>query len=294
MDQKGTPCGFRVDYGTDVHRSTPIAVDHAHRVGSGPVQQLFPTPVGDVDPLDCYLGEERPVRPGRPWVMLNMITTVDGASAADGVSGDLGGPADKAVFAAVRACCDWVLVASATANAERYRRPDAGERARAERHRRGMTATPRLAIVTARGTVDPDLPALTDPDDGRPAPLVVTGADGDLAALAGADVEIVRTSSPAPDPESVVAELGHRGAHVVLAEGGPRFNGLLYGSGLLDEVCLTVAPRVAGGHSSRIVDGAAPALSGLVLTRVLEQDGFLFLRYVRADHPTSAPGTTST
>jgi len=43
-----------------------------------------------------------PVVEGRPAVRLNMIESVDGASSVDGLSGGLGGPADRKVFAALR------------------------------------------------------------------------------------------------------------------------------------------------------------------------------------------------
>ena len=79
------------------------------------MRQLVPTPIDSVDPLGLYLTDDRPPPAGRPWVMCNMIASLDGATALDGVSGGLGGAADKAVFRAIRASCDWVLVASATA-----------------------------------------------------------------------------------------------------------------------------------------------------------------------------------
>ena len=269
-----------------------------------PVRQLHPLPVGVVDPLARYLDDPRPAPPGRPWVMLNMIASIDGATAVDGRSGELGGAGDRAVFRAVRGCCDWVLVASGTANAERYRRPGLDDDVRAARATRGRTDDPRLAIVTARGSVDPGLPALSDPAEGRPPALVITGRDGDLTALDGADVETERLDSAEPEPAAVVAALGRRGARVVLAEGGPRFNGLLHEAGILDEVCLSLAPSLVGGGSTRIVDGATAIVVGFHLDRVLEDDGFLFLRYVREErvgeerarkgHPTSEPGTSST
>jgi riboflavin biosynthesis pyrimidine reductase len=68
----------------------------------------------------------------------------------------------------------------------------------------------------------------------------------------------------------------------VLSEGGPGMAAQLATAGLLDEVCLTVAPLLAAGEARRILDGAALApLSVLELGHVLEADGYLFLRYRR-------------
>src|SRR6059036_3780275 len=79
---------------------------------SAPVRQLFPEAIDPVEPLDVY--REVPVVEGRPAVRLNMIVSVDGASSVDGLSGGLGGAADRKVFAALRSLADVVLVAAGT------------------------------------------------------------------------------------------------------------------------------------------------------------------------------------
>jgi riboflavin biosynthesis pyrimidine reductase len=232
------------------------------------VRQLIPTPVDDVDPLDLYLADRRDLVGDRPWVMCNMISSVDGATALGGVSGGLGGPADKAIFRAVRASCDAVLVASGTAAAERYRMP--------------LTA-PVLAIVTASGRIDPTLPAFAARDAGQDRPLVIAGGDADEAGLDALDAEIVRLPEPTPEPDAILTALAHRGAQVVLAEGGPRFNGRLLAADVIDELCLSLSPTLAGGSSARIVAGAPEgAGAGMKLDRLLEEDDLLFARYVRA------------
>src|ERR1043165_7544267 len=85
---------------------------------SAAVRQLFPVPGGSVEPLDVY--RDLPVVDGRPAVRLNMIASVDGSTAVDGLSGGLGGPADRKVFAALRSLADVVLVAAGTVRAENY------------------------------------------------------------------------------------------------------------------------------------------------------------------------------
>lgn len=247
------------------------------------MRQLLPTPVDDVDPLDLYLADARPAPAGRPWLMCNMIASADGATALGGLSGDLGGAADKAVFRAVRASCDWVLVASGTAVAEAYRVPGSSPEVAARRRDLGRADAPRLAIVTASGRVDPSIPAFTARGDHDLPPLVVAGTAADATHLATLDAEVVVLAQDRPEPMAILESLGQRGARVVLAEGGPRFNGMLHGSGAIDELCLSVSPTLAGGSSARIVAGGPEAMAvGLRLDRLLEADDLLFARYLRA------------
>ena len=65
------------------------------------MRQLLPHPIDELDPLDLYLADRREPHHGRPWLMTNMIASIDGATAVDGLSGGLGGAGDKAVFRAL-------------------------------------------------------------------------------------------------------------------------------------------------------------------------------------------------
>ena len=68
-------------------------------------------------------------------------------------------------------------------------------------------------------------------------------------------------------------------AHV---EGGARLNGALLDAGVVDEVNLTISPMLAGGASPRPIDRARDAGTPLRLAHLLEEDGFLFTRWLRA------------
>jgi riboflavin biosynthesis pyrimidine reductase len=84
------------------------------------------------------------------------------------------------------------------------------------------------------------------------------------------------------DLARAVSALAKRGHTNVLSEGGPGVAAQPAAAGLLDEVCLTVAPLLAAGGARRILDGAALAPpSVLALGQVLEADGYQFLRYRR-------------
>src|SRR5436190_12790031 len=82
------------------------------------MRMLFPDPVDDIDLGGVYA--DFPAVDGRPSVRLNMIVSVDGGTSWNGVSGALGGPADKTLFSILRSLTDVVLVASGTMRAENY------------------------------------------------------------------------------------------------------------------------------------------------------------------------------
>jgi riboflavin biosynthesis pyrimidine reductase len=239
------------------------------------MRELYPNPADEVDPFARYGHDDRTVPAGRhPWLLVNMIATVDGATTVDGRSGGLGGRADKLVFGAIRAVADVILVGAGTVRAESYGPP---------RTPPDREAPPRLAIVTRSLDIDPSARVFLDvaPDH---RPFVVTTERSDRArrvALAEvADVLIVGEDSV--DVVQTVVELGDRGAGVVLCEGGPSLNGQLVAAGMLDELCLSVAPLVGGGTSPRLAHGTgSPQLMSMRLDRVLEADDMLFLRYVR-------------
>ncbi len=91
---------------------------------------------------------------------------------------------------------------------------------------------------------------------------------------------------------AAVSALASRGYREILAEGGPHLLGQLAAAGLIDELCVTISPVLAGGPAGRIIQGPAPASGGpasgaqasrLTLAHVLADDhGYLMCRYLRA------------
>jgi len=224
------------------------------------VRQLFPAAVPDVDPLDVY--GDRPTARDRPGLRLNMIASVDGATTVAGVSGGLGGPADKRLFGVLRSLADVVLVGAGTVRAEHY----------------GPAAVP-IAVVTRSCQLDWDSRFFTEAD-ARPIVVTVTDAPDANRARAAEVADVLVAGTGAVDLAVALELLGGRGARHVLAEGGPGLNGQLARAGVLDELCLTVSPRMVSGDAQRIVAGAVlPVAAELVLRSVCEDDGFLFLRY---------------
>jgi riboflavin biosynthesis pyrimidine reductase len=238
------------------------------------VQQLYPEP-GPVDHaalIDLY------VPPPQPSLRVNFVASLDGAGTLGGKSAGLSGPEDKRVFGILRMCCDALVVGAGTVREEGYRalRLDAGRRA--WRLARGMSEFPTLVIVSGRGDLDPAQPYLAD---APVRPVVVTTAGTPTGALEGV-ADVIRAGDGQVDLAAAVAALRERGFAQLLSEGGPTLFGSLTVAGLVDELCLTVSPLLAGPGAGRITAGPQlPTPEELTLRHALLADGQLLLRYSR-------------
>ncbi len=244
------------------------------------MRQVFPNPVDNIDVATCYAGDHRPKPAGRPWVLANMIQSLDGSVAIDGVSGGLGGPGDKAVFRAIRAVADVIVVASGTVLAENYRPPLGSDEIREQRQRRGQAPTPRLAIVSGRLGLPNDHRVFSP--EARPL-IITTSAAPQAAKDRLAEVaDVVEAGSTTVDPGVALSRIDELGAKIVLLEGGPTLNGAFVTADLVDEWCLSSSPNIVGGGSPRIVHGAAAVEPrAMRLDRLVIDDSFCFFRWVR-------------
>lgn len=244
------------------------------------VHRLLPPPVVEVDADDAYR-DSRPMVDGRPWLMMNMISTIDGATEIGGVSGPLGGPGDKDIFGTIRTLPDIILVGSATAMAERYTPPSSSVSTKARRLSNGAWPVARVAVVSRRLNFDLTLPVFTRPDQ---RPIVVTTEDADPTGLdrVAKHADVLQCGIGSVDFAEALHQMATLGATVVLSEGGPSINGALINEDLVDELLISISPLVGGGDSEGIIHGAIlQQPQQLVLRHVLTEDHFLFLRYVR-------------
>jgi len=216
-----------------------------------------------------------------PRIRINFVSSVDGAATLDDRSGGLGGPTDRALMQVLRSLADVVLVGAGTVRAEGYGGMRLSEEDAAWRRAQGRAPQPRLAIVSRRLDLEPSDEVFTD---AAVRPLVVTCAVAAperrdaLAAVA----DVVIAGDEEVDLSLMRDELARRGMPQILCEGGPHLFGTLLDAGVVDELCLTLAPRLVGGDAGRIVRGATEIDRGLALTGLLsDDDGFVFLRYAR-------------
>jgi 5-amino-6-(5-phosphoribosylamino)uracil reductase len=231
-------------------------------------------PVDDL--VGFLLADERQVE-GRPWVMVNFISSADGGTAIGGKSSGLGDDDDKALFQAMRAVADVIMVGSGTVEAENYRPVTLDDDRRERRVAAGLPEVPVLAIVSGRLGFDPEARVFSDPEH---RPMVITGPDAEPAKLAligdSADMVFLDDVTPA----AILDRLG--AARVILCEGGPTLVGQFVTEHLVDELNLTIAPTMIAGRSARVAHGAPaePPLD-MRLDRALLGDRSLFLRYLR-------------
>jgi riboflavin-specific deaminase-like protein len=211
----------------------------------------------------------------RPFVYVNMITTLDGRSALDGRSSGLGDEADLENLLELRTIADAVLIGTGTVRAEGYDRLVRREDRRARRLAAGLSEDPLAVLISRRFDIPWEAGLFGAPD--QPV-LIYTGADGTVPDVA-APVEVVRLADPTP--ASALADLRARGIRALLCEGGPTLHRSLQAAGLVDELFLTVWPVLTGDDAepSIIAGGRLPEVTGLRLLSVRQVGSELFLRY---------------
>ena len=214
----------------------------------------------------------------------NMITSLDGGAATDGTSGGLGGAGDRRVFLMLRELVDVIVVGAGTARTENYSGAQMSVAQRGNRQRRGQSEVPPIALVTRSGRVERDWPVLAHTEV---TPLVLTcdnaAAEASTRLSGAADVIACSAADPAEvDPAAMLSALADRGLRRVLCEGGPTLLGTFVEHGLLDELCLTTAPKLVGGSAPRIVAGPGHVLTGMRREHLIsDAEGYLYGRYTR-------------
>ncbi len=244
------------------------------------MRELFPERLGAVDIAAAYETDARPAPAGRPWLLVDMVTSIDGATTVGNRSGGLGSPGDREVFSALRGVADVVLAGAGTVRAERYGPPRTAADMQARRVARGQQPHPRIAVVSGRLDLDLASPLFTA-SSSRPIIFTTAAASSDQRSRAAEVAEVVVAGDRSVDLAGALAHLRAAGAKVVTCEGGPTLNGALLEAGLVDEWCLTVSPLLVGGSSNRAAFGLTGLRQPFRLERVLVEDSSLFLRYVK-------------
>lgn len=241
------------------------------------MRRLHPVVDTDVDVEHSY-DDVRRTREDRPYLLVNMVSSVDGAIAVAGRTKGLSSPADRLVFHLLRSIPDVILVGAQTVRAEGYGPPRVSDTRQARRRARGQPPQPTIAVVTRSLRLDLGSPLFTE---SRPVVICPTGADAALVAEVAEVADVLQAGDGDVDLTDALRQLAGRGVEVVLCEGGPTLNGDLARGGLIDELCLTVAPVLVGGGLGAGILGPSPlpAVRSLELTQVLEEDGHLLCRY---------------
>jgi len=217
----------------------------------------------------------------RPYVVANMVATVDGRAALGGRTQEISSAADRELFHALRAQVDAVIVGTATIAIERYGPLLRDEARVARRIARGLAPRP-LAVTASRSLELPvDVPLFQDPE----SRVVVLAARAGEVPAHGAAVIV----EPVPGPEERTIDFlaglellrARYGVRTLLLEGGPTLLAAMLEVGLVDELFLTRAPLIAAGPEPSLVEGdLLPERIRLRLLGLLkDEEDFLFARY---------------
>lgn len=240
------------------------------------MRALLPDPLHEVDVYGHYAADWT----DHGGIRANMVTSVDGAAEAGGLSRGLQTPGDNRIFAVLRDLADVVLVGAATAEAEGYRPVALNDAHRSRRHGYGFRPQLPIALVTRNLGVDLDGPLFRDPER---RPLIITTAHSDSDA-ASAVADVIVCGDDEIDFGEARRQLAARGLTRVLCEGGPTLLSRLIAAGELDELCLSLTPMLVGPGPGRLVGGSAwtDGLRDLQVRGLLEENGALFARYAIA------------
>jgi riboflavin-specific deaminase-like protein len=214
-------------------------------------------------------------RPGRPYLGLNMVSSLDGKAAIDWRTQGLSTELDRRLFHNLRTQVDAVMVGAGTIRQERYGRLTKSDELRRKRIQEGLAADPLAVIVSARLDLPADLPILQEPEQ---RVVIATASDATLPGL-GAQVEYARVGDDLPRLMAYLEEA--HGVRTVLCEGGPTLNSYLFAAGLVDELFLTLNPKVVGGAAALTIVAGRELVepAELELVSVAEGEGELFTRW---------------
>jgi riboflavin biosynthesis pyrimidine reductase len=187
------------------------------------------------------------------------------------------------MFHALRERVDAVLVGTRTLSSERYGRLVKNPVTRSRRQASDRPPEPLACAVTRSGRVPLDIPLFAEPE----AKIVVFSPSEVDAGICAATVEVVRLDPGRLTFSAVLRHLyDHHDVRVLLCEGGPTVTGALLHEGLVDELFLTLVPKLTGGGSGPAIT-SGPELAQPAALRigwVLERAGSLYLRYVMNGH----------
>lgn len=243
------------------------------------LSQIYPehkTVSGEDAVGELELNEKAPAE--RPYVICNMISTADGKATIDGRAGPISDPIDRELFHLLRTQADAVLIGAGTLRKEYYgplvKTPELADL----RERSGLRRSQLACCITGTLDLSVDIPIFQDKHS--EIKTFTTQPEKTLADCPAA-VSIIRMGDSAVPLAELFQSLHQDGIRSVLCEGGPNLNAELLRADLLDELFLSLAPKLESGRDNlTIVHGDTLAQpTELELLSLMEANSSLYLRY---------------
>src|SRR5215218_3525018 len=204
-----------------------------------------------------------------------MVTSLDGKATIDWRTKGLSSELDRQLFHQLRTQADAVMVGAGTARTERYGRIVKSDELAERREAEGLARDPVAVVVSARLDLPADLPLLNEPEQ---RVVIATASDAELPELP-AQVEYERVGDDLPLLMARLRE--HHGVRSILCEGGPTLNSYLLAADLVDELFLSLSPKLAGGAAALTIVAGRELVdpADLELVSIAEADSELFTRW---------------
>jgi riboflavin biosynthesis pyrimidine reductase len=224
------------------------------------MRQLLPLFSETVDVRKVYGVERSRHKSGRPSIGLCMVMSIDGSTVVDGRSTQLSNPADHDVLVALRSAADTIIVGAGTVREEMYDAPS----------KKGL----RVGVVTRTGKMDLNTNLFTSG-----AGFLIMPEDTQTP-VTDFKLDVIKAGKGSVDLNRAMAQLP---GNFVQLEGGALLNASMFAANLVDEINLTISPMVTGADSPRLANGAPPLHSDYQVAHILEDNGFMFIRYLRTN-----------
>jgi len=218
---------------------------------------------------------------GRPYVVLNAVSTVDGKATIGGRSNAVGSDLDRSLMRRIRAAADMVLIGAGTLRGENvdFRLP---AELRMARVARGMSPTPMAAVLSASGELPLDRTFFRSKEF-EAIVFISRSADPRRVRAIEKHARVVVVGEQTVDIGALAKTLTQDlGVKRLVIEGGPRLYHAFIASNLVDELFLTLSPKIVAGREVSPIEGPRFPGDGVVRLRLVSAYAFhdeLFLRY---------------
>jgi riboflavin-specific deaminase-like protein len=202
---------------------------------------------------------------------VNFAMTADGKTAfANHKFVPFASERDREHMMELRATADAVMSGARTVDLNRATLGTGGARYRRQRLKRGLSEHNLRVIVSGSGSIDPDAEIFKH----RFSPIIIltTGRAGDRCLKTLRDLgEIKICGQKKINFPAAFRWLREKwNVKRLLCEGGGELSGALFRAGLVDELHLTISPKISGGRSApTIADGSGfPKLSDAAMLKL--------------------------